>query len=70
MIMFHIPDTPTGAWFLTEEEKVLVVERIRSNQRGFGNPRFKKEQFIEALTDHRTWLFLFSQLQTTFPMEV
>ncbi|CAL1185373.1 unnamed protein product [Candida parapsilosis] len=40
-----------------EEEKVLVVERIRGNQQGFGNPRFKKEQFIEALTDHRTWLF-------------
>lgn len=67
VIMFHIPDTPTGAWFLTEEEKVLVVERIRSNQQGFGNPRFKKEQFIEALTDHRTWLFFIFSIANNIP---
>ncbi|KAG5417575.1 DAL5 [Candida metapsilosis] len=67
VIMFHIPDTPTGAWFLTEEEKVLVVERIRSNQQGFGNPRFKKDQFIEALTDHRTWLFFIFSIANNIP---
>ncbi|CAD1808621.1 Allantoate permease [Candida parapsilosis] len=67
LIMLHIPDTPTGAWFLTEEEKVLVVERIRSNQQGFGNPRFKKEQFIEALTDHRTWLFFIFSVASSIP---
>lgn len=60
-IMLHIPDVPNKAWFLTEEEKVLVVERIRSNQQGFGNKHFKKEQFFEAITDIQTWLiFLFS----------
>ncbi|KAG5417358.1 DAL5 [Candida metapsilosis] len=67
VILFHIPDTPTGAWFLNEEEKVLVVERIRSNQQGFGNPRFKKEQFIEALTDHRTWLFFIFAIAHNIP---
>lgn len=67
VIMFHIPDTPTGAWFLTEEERVLVVERIRSNQQGFGNPTFKKEQFIEALTDHRTWLFFLFSIAHNIP---
>ncbi|KAI5968845.1 hypothetical protein CANMA_002019 [Candida margitis] len=67
VIMIHIPDTPTKAWFLTEEEKLLVVERIRSNQQGFGNPRFKKEQFIEALTDHRTWLFFFFSVFQMIP---
>ena len=34
--MVHIPDTPAGAWFLTDEEKLMVVERIRTNQQGFG----------------------------------
>ncbi|CAD1808863.1 putative transporter [Candida parapsilosis] len=67
LILFHIPDTPTGAWFLTEEEKVLAVERIRGNQQGFGNPRFKKEQFMEALTDHRTWLFFLLALSHNIP---
>ncbi|KAG5417357.1 DAL5 [Candida metapsilosis] len=67
LIILHVPDTPTKAWFLTEEEKLLAVERIRSNQQGFGNPRFKKEQFIEALTDHRTWLFFFFSVFQMIP---
>ncbi|KAL6453101.1 DAL5 Allantoate permease [Candida maltosa Xu316] len=67
VIFFHIPDTPAGAWFLTSEEKVLVVERIRSNQQGFGNRHFKKKQFIEAVTDHRTWLFVLFALAGNIP---
>lgn len=34
----------------------MVVERIRGNQQGFGNKHFKKEQFVEALLDYRTWI--------------
>ena len=61
VVFFHIPDTPHGAWFLSEREKALVVERIRVNQQGFGNRYFKKYQFLEALKDYKTWLiFLFS----------
>ncbi|EER33709.1 hypothetical protein CTRG_02527 [Candida tropicalis MYA-3404] len=67
IVFFHIPDTPAGAWFLTDREKVLVVERIRSNQQGFGNRHFKKSQFIEALKDHRTWLFVLFGLSNNIP---
>ncbi|KHC87456.1 hypothetical protein I503_02814, partial [Candida albicans SC5314] len=67
IIMVHIPDTPAGAWFLTDEEKLMVVERIRTNQQGFGNTHFKKHQFIEALTDHRTWLFFLFALSGNIP---
>ncbi|OBA19943.1 MFS general substrate transporter [Metschnikowia bicuspidata var. bicuspidata NRRL YB-4993] len=55
-IFFHIPSKPTDAWFLTEKEKKMVVERIRNNQQGFGNKHFKKEQLIETLLDRRTWI--------------
>ncbi|KGU12792.1 D-galactonate transporter [Candida albicans L26] len=67
IVMVHIPDTPAGAWFLTDEEKLMVVERIRTNQQGFGNTHFKKHQFIEALTDHRTWLFFLFALSGNIP---
>lgn len=53
---YHIPDTPVQAWFLTEEEKLLVVERIRSNHQGFGNKHFKWNQFRECISDYRIWL--------------
>ncbi|CUM64369.1 uncharacterized protein PRCAT00001971001 [Priceomyces carsonii] len=63
----HIPDSPATAWFLTEEEKLLVVERIRSNQQGFGNKHFKMHQLREALTDQVTWLYFFFGLASDIP---
>lgn len=59
LVLFHIPDDPSKAWFLTEEEKKLILVRIRTNQQGFENKKFKKEQFVEAFTDVRTWLYFF-----------
>lgn len=60
LFYFHVPDKPTQAWFLTDREKYLVVERIKDNKQGFGDGGFKKYQFIEAITDYKTWvLFLF-----------
>ncbi|KAG6827140.1 hypothetical protein H0H92_013058 [Tricholoma furcatifolium] len=57
------PDSPTSAWFLTMEERVIAVQRIKVNQTGIENKYFKKKQLIEALLDPKTWLFaLFSAL--------
>lgn len=67
MFLFHIPDDPSGAWFLTAEEKLMVVARIRTNKQGFGNKHFKKYQFIEALKDPLTWLYFFLALATNIP---
>lgn len=67
LIFFHIPNKPTEAWFLTEHEKKLVVERIRENQQGFGNRHFKKSQFIEAFTDVKTWIFFTISLASDIP---
>ncbi|KAG1773353.1 MFS general substrate transporter [Suillus placidus] len=60
---FLFPDSPTNAWFLTPDERAKAVQRIKENQTGVENKRFKREQLIEALTDPKTWLFaLFSAL--------
>lgn len=56
---FHIPDIPVKAWFLTEREKSIVVERSRKNQQGFGNRKVKKDQIIEAVLDVRSYLLFF-----------
>jgi len=67
IIMVHVPDDPTGAWWLNEEEKLRVIERIRVNQQGFGNKHFKFYQFKEALTDIKTWLFFCFSLCQNIP---
>jgi len=53
----HLPDIPTNAWFFNEEEKAYVVERIRKNRTGFGNPQFKLSQLKEAVCDVTIYIF-------------
>ncbi|KAH9993093.1 MFS general substrate transporter [Russula vinacea] len=57
LFSFLFPDSPTNAWFLTEDERAKAVRRIKENQTGVENKQFKREQMIEAFTDPRTWLF-------------
>ncbi|KAG6902418.1 hypothetical protein C0995_000344 [Termitomyces sp. Mi166 len=54
---FLFPDSPTTAWFLTKEERMIAVQRIKVNQTGVENKYFRREQMIEALLDPKTWLF-------------
>ncbi|KAF8687957.1 hypothetical protein AX14_003576 [Amanita brunnescens Koide BX004] len=64
---FFFPDSPANAYFLTPEERVLAVRRIKANQAGVENKYWKKAQFIEALTDPKTYLLaLFAALSQIF----
>ncbi|KAI0053852.1 MFS general substrate transporter [Auriscalpium vulgare] len=54
---FLFPDSPTSAWFLSPDERVMAVRRIRVNQAGVENKHWKKNQFIETLRDPKTWMF-------------
>ncbi|KAB8556614.1 hypothetical protein FH972_025651 [Carpinus fangiana] len=53
---FYIPDTPMDAWFLTHEEKVAAVERLRAGQLGVRNHKIKWDQVREAALDLKFWL--------------
>ncbi|RPB05393.1 MFS general substrate transporter [Choiromyces venosus 120613-1] len=55
LFLFIIPDSPATAWFLTREERIMAIERLRENNQGFGSKKFKKQQFIEAFTDPQTY---------------
>ncbi|KAI0797539.1 major facilitator superfamily domain-containing protein [Abortiporus biennis] len=59
LFWFFFPDSPANAWFLTPEERVIAIERIKVNQAGVENKHFKKEQLIECLLDPKAWLFFF-----------
>ncbi|KAF9029324.1 MFS general substrate transporter [Hymenopellis radicata] len=62
---FAFPDSPTTAWFLTPEERIVAVKRIQVEQTGIENKHFKMYQFTEALHDPKIWLFtLFSAVHT------
>ncbi|CEP62627.1 allantoate permease family MFS transporter LALA0_S05e09846g [Lachancea lanzarotensis] len=63
----HIPDIPVKAWFLDETEKKYCVERIRSNQQGFGNQHFKMRQLRETFKDIRTLIFFVYGMSYAIP---
>ena len=54
-LFLWMPDSILTAKFLTEEERVIALERIRRNRTGIANPKFKMDQFVEALTDLKVW---------------
>jgi len=60
VVLIFLPDSPVNARMLTKQEKIAVLERVRNDQGGTENKKFKKEQVIEALTDIRTWLVVLS----------
>lgn len=67
VFLFYMPDSQLNARFLTPDERLLAIERIRSNQQGLGNRHFKWYQFREALTDPMTWAFAFHGITADIP---
>ncbi|TFK42325.1 major facilitator superfamily domain-containing protein [Crucibulum laeve] len=67
LFWFFFPDSPTTAKFLTSEERVLAVQRIKVNQAGVENKHWKREQFIETLRDPKVWVMaLFAAMSNVF----
>lgn len=56
MFCFAVPNSPVNAWFLTAEERVAAVERLRHGQTGVRCPQFKLAQVRESLLDIKVWL--------------
>lgn len=67
LFLFLMPDNQMNAWFLSKEDRILAIERIRGNQQGVGNKHFKMYQVKEALTDPLTWAFVFYALVADIP---
>jgi ACS family allantoate permease-like MFS transporter len=55
VFLYFMPDNQLNARFLSPQERVLAVERIRRNQQGVGNKHFKMYQLKEALLDPMSW---------------
>jgi MFS family permease len=49
------PDTPHNAKGFSEEERALLMERVRGNNAGAENKTFKWYQVAEAMKDYQMW---------------
>lgn len=50
------PNSAVNAWFLTPEERIVAVERLRKGQTGVRCQKIKWNQFKETLLDVKVWL--------------
>lgn len=66
-IFFVLPDNPASAKWLTPSERILAVERTRSNQQANENKTVKWYQVQEALLDPYTWLYALFATATNLP---
>ncbi|KAG2077536.1 MFS general substrate transporter [Suillus decipiens] len=67
IVLAWLPDSPVNARMLTKEERIASLERVRDDQGGTENKKFKKEQVIETLLDVRTWLIVLATMLTDIP---
>lgn len=66
-VLWYLPDSPMRAKCFSEEDKKLMVERVRANQTGLQNKKFRGYQVVDALTDVQTWCYCLIQICTTLP---
>lgn len=67
LLFIFVPDNQLNAWWLSPNDRVLAVQRVRVNQQGIGNRKFKWHQFREALVDPMTWAIAFYAVAANVP---
>lgn len=66
---FAVPNSPVSAWFLTPEERIIAVERLRKGQTGVRCQKIKKSQLLEAVLDIKVWLVALMMASACVPPE-
>ena len=65
--LWIVPDNQLNCRWLSKEDQILAIERIRINAQGVGNKHFKWYQLKEALLDPLSWAFFFYALIADIP---
>ncbi|OJJ69079.1 hypothetical protein ASPBRDRAFT_57619 [Aspergillus brasiliensis CBS 101740] len=67
VMLLRLPDSPTTAPFLTDEERAIALARLKANKAGYKNNKIEWGQVIEAFTDPKTWFLAVFVLGCNIP---
>ncbi len=67
ILFFFLPDSPLNARFLTQDERAYANRRPQQQTHSFKTTEWKKDQFVEALLDIKTWLLCAYTFCTSLP---
>jgi hypothetical protein len=65
--LIFLPDQPSTAKFLTDEEKVIAAKRVSANRQGIKNRHFKVYQVWQTLRDPKTWILFVMAVGAQIP---
>ncbi|KAJ9157765.1 Major facilitator superfamily transporter allantoate [Pleurostoma richardsiae] len=57
-LFYYLPDSPMNARWLSDHERALAVERVRSNRTSIENHVWKWSQFRECMFDIQCWILV------------
>ncbi|KAL7619680.1 hypothetical protein AAE478_010221 [Parahypoxylon ruwenzoriense] len=57
VMLAFMPDSPIEAKFLSDEDKMIAVERLRMNQMGVISREWRNDHLKEALLDPKSWFW-------------
>jgi len=67
LVLWFLPDSPMRCTFLSRDEKIWTIERLRANQTGIENKTVKPEQILECFMDPQTWLLSLTMISSNVP---
>ncbi|KAJ5131636.1 hypothetical protein N7448_005794 [Penicillium atrosanguineum] len=70
LVLFVLPETPSKAKFLTEEEKQRIFQRLNQDQAGVGEKVFRWSSILEVFADLQTWMLVLLTILITIPSGV
>ncbi|OGM51325.1 allantoate permease [Aspergillus bombycis] len=67
LILLFMPDSPIQSKFLTEEDKLLAIERLRMNQQGIETHEWKWDHVKEACLDIKSFFWFALMFAVSIP---
>ncbi|KAI0097112.1 MFS general substrate transporter [Daldinia grandis] len=67
IFLIFMPDIPSTARFLDENQRVIAVERVARNRQGVKNHHFKTYQMWQCLLDPKTWILFVMAIAAQIP---
>lgn len=58
LLWIFLPDSPVSSWQLSDREKWVAIQRVKDNNTGVEDVKFKWYQVRELLADPKTWLLV------------
>ncbi|KAE8153636.1 MFS general substrate transporter [Aspergillus avenaceus] len=66
-LFFVLPDSPLNAKFLPSSQRAPAYRRAQQSQQSYQSREWKRDQFIEALIDPKTWLLFVYNFLVSLP---